>query len=267
MSAARAGTDGGDMLDADGRLARFTGDNTATKPETTLADALKAAGKKTDDDAPRGTALPQATGAAAGNAAAATANFAGFEQKLAETLQLQGNGEGTTQPTTGLATTQTAAQRPAAEVQQQHIASPLRSQAWPAEFSQKIVWMATQDKQSAQLTLNPSQMGPIEISLSIRNDQATAVFASGNAEVREVIEAALPRLREMLAGAGIELGQTNVSAESFRQAQEQANGRKGDDQGQGLANGSGDGQGRIGAGENGGSSTVRAGDGLVDTFA
>ncbi|MDX9707286.1 MAG: flagellar hook-length control protein FliK, partial [Azospira sp.] len=176
-------TNGGDMLSTDARYARLTADSTATKPETTLVDALKAAGRKTDDDAPRGTVLPQATGAAAGNAAAATANFAGFEQKLAETLQLQGNGEGTTQPTTGLATTQTAAQRPAAEVQQQHIASPLRSQAWPAEFSQKIVWMASQDKQSAQLTLNPSQMGPIEISLSIRNDQASAVFASGNAEV------------------------------------------------------------------------------------
>ena len=95
--------------------------------------------------------------------------------------------------------------------------TPVRDHAWANDFSQKIVWLASNDKQFAQLTLNPPQMGPIEISLNLNKDNASAVFFSQNAEVRETIEAALPRLREMLAGAGIELGQANVSAESFRQ--------------------------------------------------
>ena len=42
-----------------------------------------------------------------------------------------------------------------------------------------------------------------------------------NQEVREAIESAMPRLREMLASAGIDLGQTNVSAQSFAQQQAQ----------------------------------------------
>ena len=105
----------------------------------------------------------------------------------------------------------------ARDVASPSISTPVRSQEWAAEFSQKVVWMASADKQSAQLTLNPAEMGPIEISLSIDNGNASVSFASANAEVRDSIETAMPRLREMFASAGIELGQTNVGAESFRQ--------------------------------------------------
>ena len=97
------------------------------------------------------------------------------------------------------------------------LASPLRSQNWTSDFGQKVVWLATNDKQIAQLTLNPQHMGPIEISVNVEKGNATASFVSANAEVRDAIETALPRLREMFASAGIELGQTNVSAESFQQ--------------------------------------------------
>lgn len=97
------------------------------------------------------------------------------------------------------------------------IPTPIRDQSWASDFGQKIVWLAANDKQSAQITLNPAQMGPIEISLNVDKGNATASFVSVNADVREAIESALPRLREMFASAGIELGQTNVSAESFKQ--------------------------------------------------
>lgn len=95
--------------------------------------------------------------------------------------------------------------------------TPVRDQRWAADLGQKVVWLAANDKQSAQLTLNPAQMGPIEISLNIDKGNATVSFASANAEVRDAIETAMPRLREMFANAGISLGQTNVGAESFSQ--------------------------------------------------
>jgi flagellar hook-length control protein FliK len=100
------------------------------------------------------------------------------------------------------------------------VATPLYDRAWSDDFAQKVTWLATHNRQSAELTLNPPSMGNIEISLRIDNDKsaATAIFVSVDAEVRETIETALPRLREMLAGVGIALGQTQVSAESFRQA-------------------------------------------------
>lgn len=104
------------------------------------------------------------------------------------------------------------------------ISAPLRDQGWASEFGQKIVWMATHDKQSALITLNPPKMGPIEVSLSLDKGNAAVSFASASGETRDAIDSAMPRLRDMFASAGIALGQTNVSAESFGR---QANGGEG----------------------------------------
>lgn len=94
---------------------------------------------------------------------------------------------------------------------------------WGNEFAQKIVWLAHQQHQVAELRLNPAHLGPVEIMLSLSGDngaQASAQFVSPHAAVREAIEAALPRLREMMAEGGIQLGDVMVGAESF-QRQEQ----------------------------------------------
>jgi flagellar hook-length control protein FliK len=69
--------------------------------------------------------------------------------------------------------------------------------------------------QVAELHLNPPELGPLQITLTLSNDQASAQFVSQHAAVREAIETAMPRLREMLAEGGITLGNANVSAESF----------------------------------------------------
>ena len=99
----------------------------------------------------------------------------------------------------------------------------VRDQNWATDLGQKVVWLASNDKQSAQLTLNPPQLGPIEVSLDVDKGNASVSFVSANAEVRDAIETALPRLREMFASAGIELGQTNVGAQSFSQQQSGSN--------------------------------------------
>ena len=97
------------------------------------------------------------------------------------------------------------------------VTTPVREHGWATDFADKVVWLASNDRQSAKLTLNPAHLGPLEISLNIDKGHATAAFVSANAEVRDALESALPRLREMFASAGIALGQTSVSAESFSQ--------------------------------------------------
>lgn len=88
---------------------------------------------------------------------------------------------------------------------------------WDTAFSQKVAWAATNQHQVAELRLNPPNLGPIEIRISIVNDQATAQFVSAHASVRESIEAALPKLREMMGESGLTLGNVNVSSQSFQQ--------------------------------------------------
>ncbi len=94
--------------------------------------------------------------------------------------------------------------------------TPLRDPSWAGELGQKLLWFVGNDRQLAQLTVHPPQLGSIEITLNLDKDHANAHFASPNAEVRGAIEAAVPRLREMFASAGIALGQVSVGSESFR---------------------------------------------------
>ncbi|MGE5384941.1 MAG: flagellar hook-length control protein FliK [Betaproteobacteria bacterium] len=97
------------------------------------------------------------------------------------------------------------------------VGTPLGDSRWSQDFGEKLVWMANSDRQSAQININPPQLGPVQITLDIKGGEATAYFASPHGEVRQAIESALPHLREMLAGAGIDLGQANVGAQFARQ--------------------------------------------------
>ncbi|MFZ2301254.1 MAG: flagellar hook-length control protein FliK [Gallionella sp.] len=99
---------------------------------------------------------------------------------------------------------------------QQTISSPLNSNGWAGEFSQKITWMGTQQNQVAELHLNPPNLGPLDVVLKISDNQATALFTSPHSAVRDAVENALPKLREMLADNGIMLGNTMVSDQSPR---------------------------------------------------
>ena len=97
------------------------------------------------------------------------------------------------------------------------LAPSVGTAAWNQALGDKIVWMAAGTQQSATLTLNPPDLGPLQVVLNVSNDQATAHFMAAQPEVRQALEAALPRLREMMQDAGIQLGQANVSADSPRQ--------------------------------------------------
>lgn len=92
---------------------------------------------------------------------------------------------------------------------------PLRAQGWDGEFAQRVVWMVGRHASLAELTLNPPNLGSVEVRLSLSGNETGAQFFSPHQSVREAIEAALPRLREMLAESGLNLGQAEVSAESF----------------------------------------------------
>lgn len=89
---------------------------------------------------------------------------------------------------------------------------PVGSPGWDQALGQKVVWMVAGGMQSASLTLNPPDLGPLQVVLSVSNSQANASFTAAQPEVRQALEAAMPRLREMLADSGIQLGQSSVSA-------------------------------------------------------
>lgn len=97
------------------------------------------------------------------------------------------------------------------------VASPVASSHWASDIGNQLVWMTDRRESRAELVLNPPQLGRIEVSITLNGDQASASFVSPNPEVRDALQGSLPRLREVLADAGVFLGQANVGAESFKQ--------------------------------------------------
>ena len=84
--------------------------------------------------------------------------------------------------------------------------------AWDNQVGQQVVWMAGAGEQTAELTLNPPDLGPMRIVLAVSDDKASIAFTSAQPEVRQALEAAMPRLRDMLGETGLSLGDATVSA-------------------------------------------------------
>jgi flagellar hook-length control protein FliK len=97
------------------------------------------------------------------------------------------------------------------------------TEAWENQVGQKVVYMLGSEEQTASLTLNPPDLGPLQVVLSVTNDQASVTFSANQEEVRQALEDALPRLREMMSESGIALGNATVNAgmPDGRQAQNQ----------------------------------------------
>jgi len=139
--------------------------------------------------------------------------------------------------------------------------------AWDQALGQKVVWMAAGAQQSASLTLNPPDLGPLQVVINVNNAHAEASFTAAQPEVRQALEAALPKLKEMLAEAGISLGQTSVNAGMPNQHGNSSRQQTGSGRGNntaGIENGD-----TPTAAVDGARNSTRgvSGNGLVDTFA
>lgn len=165
--------------------------------------------------------------ASARDAAALTELPAAFGKAMSEAARqaapalnpAQAEAPATTAAPAALAALQAAVQTvhaPAAQVDK--LTPPVGTPAWDQALGQKIVWMAQGGEQSATLTMNPPDLGPLQVVLSVSNNQASVDFMSAQPEVREALEIALPRLREMMSESGVQLGQANVSAGSQQQS-------------------------------------------------
>lgn len=86
---------------------------------------------------------------------------------------------------------------------------------WGEALGQHLIWMVQNHHQHAELKVNPPQLGPLEIHLSLDHAHTSVAFFSHEASVREALETALPRLKEMLDSQGIQLQQAHVSDQSL----------------------------------------------------
>ena len=134
------------------------------------------------------------------------------------TLQLQEQGQGQFN-LTQLVTQTNATPASPLDATQLQTNVPIASAAWGAEAGQKIIWMVGEKLQRAELRVNPPELGPIQIRLTINDQQTNVIFTSPHEAVRDAMESSLPRLREVLAESGISLGNASVTSDSPRDGQ------------------------------------------------
>lgn len=98
--------------------------------------------------------------------------------------------------------------------------TPMASPQWKSEFSQRILMMTKEGVQTADIKLNPAHLGPIEVRITLNDDQASISFSANHSLTREAIENSMPRLRELLQSNGLMLADAQVSEQSPRDSQQ-----------------------------------------------
>lgn len=123
-------------------------------------------------------------------------------------------------------------QQPSTDRASLQLDTPMSNPKWGENFSQRVQWVVNQSMSGAQIRLNPQHMGPVEVRIHMQNDQTTVSFTAQHGATREAIDAALPRLREMLNEQNVNVVDIDVSQHSFAEQRDQASKNQEGEQGQ-----------------------------------
>ncbi|WP_422017202.1 flagellar hook-length control protein FliK [Roseateles sp.] len=144
------------------------------------------------------------------------------------------------------------------------VQAPVHSSAFGAELGARVSLLAVDGLQTAELQLNPADMGPVAVQIVVDGSQAQVSFHAAQAETRQALEQSMPDLAAALKGQGLTLSGGGVFQQAPRDANPSA-GAAGDDQPARRTS-------RVGGGVDssaaaGASTPTRRTVGLLDTFA
>ncbi|QTC00101.1 flagellar hook-length control protein FliK [Alcaligenes sp. SORT26] len=93
------------------------------------------------------------------------------------------------------------------------VATPVQSPDWGAAMGRQMITLAQQAQggiQSADIRLDPPELGPLRITLQMQDGMAHAMITSPHAQVRQALEQSLQQLQQQFAENGLTLGQADV---------------------------------------------------------
>ncbi|WP_232219840.1 flagellar hook-length control protein FliK [Pseudogulbenkiania sp. MAI-1] len=119
-----------------------------------------------------------------------------------------------------------ATQPPAEAGQAKVLPLPISDSNWSKAMSEQMLSLVSVKADKAQIQINPPELGPIDVTLKLNQDQVQVTFSVATPQAREAVENSLPKLATMLAGSGLQLADAQVSSGQSggdpRQSQRQA---------------------------------------------
>lgn len=172
-----------------------------TTADASLGDDLQSAATEAAENA-SGNAQARAPGADAPQLRS-TADFS------AQLAQLRGAAATTpAQAADGVGTTPSPAP---AGLYRTEVAAPVGDALFPNRFAAEVALLGSAGIERAEIRLQPRELGPVRIELSMSGESARIAFSAVQPETRQAIEQSLPILKDMLAERGLMLGDTSVS--------------------------------------------------------
>jgi flagellar hook-length control protein FliK len=100
---------------------------------------------------------------------------------------------------------------------------PLRfgEPGWAHGFADRIAWLTRDGAHAASLRLHPPELGSIEVRITVTDQSTSISFSAPSDSVRDAIEAAVPRLRQLMTDVGVDLSSVDISADLSRRDQGQ----------------------------------------------
>lgn len=85
------------------------------------------------------------------------------------------------------------------------------------QVAERVQMMMSKNLKHVDIRLDPPDLGRMQIRMSLNNDSATVHFTVQNQQTRDMVDQAMPRLREMLSQQGIQLADTSVQQQGQQQ--------------------------------------------------
>jgi flagellar hook-length control protein FliK len=94
------------------------------------------------------------------------------------------------------------------------LAGALGTPAWQQSLGTEVRLLIERGASAATLRVSPEHLGPIEVRIDLADERASVWFTAAHPDTRAALADALPRLRDMLASIGVNLGETGVQREA-----------------------------------------------------
>lgn len=224
LAAKIAASQSADAKAVDGKVAAQAAPDTAAKSDSTVSADLERALTRHKQPAALGGEAPVTSDTAANSLTADDISLlaggaAKGEHMMADATLAKSEASLATQHLT--ASGATGSNRMSAEsgqVANQQPPLQLSESQGHDELAERVQVMVSKNLKHVDIRLDPPELGKLQIKLSVNNDQANVQFTVANAQARDLVEHAMPRLREMLAQQGLQLAQGSVQQDDGRQS-------------------------------------------------